>query len=67
MDATWMDAQFVLDFYRTFLTLLVWLLASFACLTVFATALFLWRERTAPSNRPATPPLERPNELGVRG
>jgi uncharacterized iron-regulated membrane protein len=67
MGTAWMDAQFVLDFYQTCLAVLVWLLATFACLTVLATAMFLWRERTTPSNRPASPPLRRPSEMGVRG
>jgi hypothetical protein len=67
MSRAWMDAQFVLDFYQACPTLLVWLLASFACLTVLATVMFVWRERTTPANRPATPPLGSPNVLGVRG
>jgi hypothetical protein len=62
-----MDAQFVLDVYQAFLTLLVWLLAAFASLTVLATVMFVWRERTAPSNRPASLPLRGPSELGIRG
>jgi hypothetical protein len=67
MGTAWMDAQFVLGFYQACLTLLAWLLAAFACLTVFANVMFLWHERTTPSNRPASPPLGSPNELGVRG
>jgi hypothetical protein len=67
MNPAWGDAQIVLGFYQACLTLLVWLLAAFACLTVFATGMFLWRECTTPSNRLASPPLGSPNELGVRG
>jgi uncharacterized iron-regulated membrane protein len=67
MGTAWMDPQFVLDFYQACLTVLVWLLAAFACLTVFATVMFLWWERTTPSNRPASPPIRHPSELGVRG
>ncbi len=67
MSRTWLDAQFVLGFYQACLGVLAWLLAAFACLSVFATVMFLWRERTTPSNRPASPPLGNPNELGVRG
>ena len=62
-----MDAQLVLGLYQVCPTVLAWLLAAFACLSVFATVMFLWRERTTPSNRPAGPPLGSPNELGIRG
>jgi hypothetical protein len=61
------DAAMMLKIYQAFLAALVWLLAAFACLTVFFTGMFLWRERTALSNRPASPCIGSPNELGVGG
>lgn len=33
---TWMEGQFALSFYQAFLTLLVWLLATLACLGAVA-------------------------------
>jgi hypothetical protein len=48
MNTAWMDAQFVFDFYQTFLTLLVWLLASFACLGILASVMFLFVECATP-------------------
>ena len=48
MDTTWMDEQFVLDFYQTCLTLLFWLLATFACLGILASVIFLYVECAAP-------------------
>jgi hypothetical protein len=44
MNPTWMDAQFVLDVYQAFLTLLVCILATFACLGVLASVLVLCLE-----------------------
>ena len=44
MDTAWMDAQLVVDFYQTCLTLLVWLLAAFACLGVLASVLLFCLE-----------------------
>jgi hypothetical protein len=48
MDTAWVDAQIVLDFYQTFLMLLVRLLASFACLGILASVMFLCVECAAP-------------------
>jgi hypothetical protein len=53
MNTTWVDAQFVLDFYQAFLTLLVWLLATFACLGVLAAVMFLCWECSHPFARSA--------------
>jgi hypothetical protein len=53
-----MDGQIVLDFYQAFLTLLVWLLASFACLGVLASVLLLYLE-CIPFTRPASHCLTR--------
>ena len=43
VDPPWMDPQSVLDFYQVFLTLLLWMLASLACvgILVSVTLLFL--------------------------
>ena len=41
MGPTWMDAQFVLNVYQAFLTLLVWFLAIFACFGVLVSVLLL--------------------------
>jgi len=48
MTTTWVDAQIVLDFYQACLTLLVWLLASFACLGILASVMFLCVEFATP-------------------
>ena len=48
MTTTWVDAQIVLDFYQTCLTLLVWLLATFACLGILASVMFLCVECATP-------------------
>jgi len=39
MTTTWVDGQIVLDFYQAFLTLLVWILATFACLGILASGM----------------------------
>ena len=44
MSTAWMDAQLVVDFYQICLTLLVWLLATFACLGVLASVVLLCLE-----------------------
>ena len=65
MNTTWMDGQFVLDFYQACLAVLFWLLASLACLGVLATVMFLCLE-CIPSIRPASRSLKQPGEIGVR-
>ena len=48
MDMTWVAPQIALDFYQTCLTVLVWVLASFACLGILASVMFLCVECAAP-------------------
>lgn len=66
MNTTWVDAQMVLDFYQAFLTLLVWLLAGFACPGILASMTLLCLE-CSPFARSAGRPLRRPSEMRVRG
>jgi hypothetical protein len=44
MGRAWMDAQFALAVYQAFLTLLVWVLAAFACFGFLASVLLLCLE-----------------------
>ncbi len=44
MNADWMDANFVLDYYQESVIILVWLLASFTCFWVFASMILLYLE-----------------------
>jgi hypothetical protein len=66
MNTAWMDGQFVLDFYQALLTLLVWLLATFACLGVLATALLLCLE-CSPSTGSASLASEPHCDIGAHG
>ena len=65
MNKAWMDVQFVFDLYQTFLTLLVWLLATFACLGILASVMLLCLE-CLPSSRSASRSLKPPSEIGVQ-
>ena len=66
MDTAWMEGQFVLDFYQACLTLLVWLLASFAGLGILASVMFLCLECATPLTRSASRSLKPPSEIGVQ-
>jgi hypothetical protein len=66
MSTAWMDAQFVFDFYQACLTLLVWLLASFAGLGILASVMFLCVEYATPLTRSASRSLKPPSEIGVQ-
>jgi len=66
MTTTWVDAQIVLDFYQTCLTLLVWLLASFAGLGILASVMFLCLECATPLTRSPSRSLKPPSEIGVQ-
>ena len=44
MNPTWMDPQSVLDFYRVFLTSLIWMLATSACLGILVSLILLFLE-----------------------
>lgn len=44
METAWMDEQFVISFYQTCLTFLVWLLATFTCLGVLTAAAMVCQE-----------------------
>ncbi len=47
MNTALMDAQFVLDFYHVFLTLLVWLLGAFATLWILVSLILLFLDRNS--------------------
>lgn len=66
MKTAWMDAQFVLDFHQTCLTLLVWLLATFACLSVLASVLQLCLECSL-STRSASLASKPHCDIGAQG
>jgi len=66
MNTAWMDGQIVLDFYQAFLTLLVWLLASFACLGVLASVLLLCLE-CSPSTGSASLAPKPHCDIGAQG
>jgi hypothetical protein len=55
MGRACMDAQFELGVYQAFLTLLVWLLATFACLGIVASVVLLFLECSPLPVQPATP------------
>ena len=44
MNPASMDVQTVLDFYQDFLTLLVWMLASLACVVILVSVTLLFLE-----------------------
>jgi hypothetical protein len=66
MNTAWMDGQFVLDFYQACLTLLVWLLATFACLGVLASGLLLCLECSS-STGSASLASKRHCDIGAQG
>ena len=66
MNTAWMDGQFALDFYQTFLTLLAWLLATFACLGVLASVLQLCLE-CSPSTGSASLAPKPHCDIGAQG
>jgi hypothetical protein len=66
MNTTGMDGQFVLDFYQTFLTLLVWLLAALACLGILAWVIMLFVECN-PFPRSARRATEPASEISAQG
>jgi hypothetical protein len=63
MNTAWIDGQFMLDFYQTCFILLVWLLASFACLGVLASVMLLCLECIS-SNGLASLASKLHNEIG---
>jgi hypothetical protein len=66
MNTPWVDGQILLDFYQACLTLLAWLLASFACLGILASVMFLCVEYATPLTRSASRSLKPPSEIGVQ-
>jgi len=66
MNTAWMDGQFVLDFYQAWLTVLVWLLATFACLGILASVILLFVECN-PHSRSADRASKPANEIGAQG
>ncbi len=66
MDAAWANGQIVLDFYQACLAVLVWLLASFACLGILASVVLLFLECN-PFTRSARRASEPASEIGAQG
>jgi len=66
MDTAWLDGQFVLDFYQACLAVLVWLLATFACLGVLASVLQLCLE-CSPSTGSASLASKLHCDIGAQG
>ena len=64
MNTEWMNEQFVLDFYQSFLTLLVWVLASFACLGLVASLALLFVDRAPQGTGTCTLPIENRGKAG---